>query len=108
MWYNHIGRIPVVGSYNGTFLFRAVHIEAEKAVGVVCTGTVDPKVLFLGRDSGRPWIGRQSAFALERCCVWRRGRERVAGSVSLTYGAVVRKAANGYDPRRGGSGMGSP
>lgn len=47
----------------------------------------DPKALFPNRDKYSHSIGKQSAL-VERCFVWRRGKERVAGSFSLTYGAV--------------------
>ena len=55
----------------------------------------DPKALFLDRDSDCQRIGKQSALVVERCGVWRRGRERVSGSVSLTYGAIVLAAEKG-------------
>ena len=51
------------------------------------------RVLVLAPDKRCQEIDKQPAL-VERCNVWRRGRERVSGSVSLTYGAVVLTAGS--------------
>lgn len=49
----------------------------------------EAKVLFLGRCRARQAIGNQRCWMkVVVRYAWRRGKERVSGSVSLTYGAV--------------------
>jgi len=61
-----------------------VHVGIKFSHGSGGSGMCwDPKALFPTRDKHGHSIGRQSAL-VERCFVWRRGKEKVAGSVSLT------------------------
>jgi len=65
-----------------------VHVGTSFSHGSGGSGMCwDPKALFPNRDKYSYSIDEQLAL-VKRCFVCRRGKERVAGSVSLTYGAV--------------------